>query len=88
MLSVACSVKNTKSDGLDISGYETQAHKLLVPAANYVLGLEDGKKRFLDLVLAATKSYSLCSTLDEAKELREKSPFTQPLRPPSANLPA
>lgn len=67
--------KTPKSNGLDISGYETQAHKLLVPAANYVLGLEDGKKRFLDLVLAATKSYSLCSTLDEAKELRKEIAF-------------
>ncbi|EPE5849734.1 type I restriction endonuclease subunit R [Vibrio vulnificus] len=67
--------KTPKADGLDISGYETQAHKLLVPAANYVLGLEDGKKRFLDLVLAATKSYSLCSTLDEAKELRKEIAF-------------
>ncbi|MEF2521870.1 type I restriction endonuclease subunit R [Vibrio mimicus] len=67
--------KTPKSDGLDISGYETQAHKLLVPSANYVLGLEDGKKRFLDLVLAATKSYSLCSTLDEAKELRKEIAF-------------
>ena len=67
--------KTPKSDGLNISGYETQAHKLLVPAANYVLGLEDGKKRFLDLVLAATKSYSLCSTLDEAKELRKEIAF-------------
>ncbi|MBG2874063.1 type I restriction endonuclease subunit R [Proteus alimentorum] len=67
--------KTPKSDGLDISGYEAQAHKLLVPAANYVLGLEDGKKRFLDLVLAATKSYSLCSTLDEAKELRKEIAF-------------
>lgn len=67
--------RTPKSDGLDISGYETQAHRLLVPAANYVLGLEDGKKRFLDLVLAATKSYSLCSTLDEAKELRKEIAF-------------
>ena len=67
--------KTPKSDGLDISEYETQAHKLLVPAANYVLGLEDGKKRFLDLVLAATKAYSLCSTLDEAKELRKEIAF-------------
>ncbi|MEC9413088.1 MAG: type I restriction endonuclease subunit R [Pseudomonadota bacterium] len=67
--------KTPNSDGLDISGYETQAHKLLVPTANYVLGLEDGKKRFLDLVLAATKSYSLCSTLDEAKELRKEIAF-------------
>lgn len=67
--------KTPKSDGLDISGYETQAHKLLVPAANHVLGLDDGKKRFLDLVLAATKSYSLCSTLDEAKELVKEIAF-------------
>jgi type I restriction enzyme R subunit len=67
--------KTPKSDGLDISGYETHAHKLLVPAANYVLGLEDGKKRFLDLVLAATKSNSLCSTLDEAKDLKKEIAF-------------
>ena len=67
--------KTPKSEGLDISGYESEAHKILVPAANYVLGLEDGKKRFLDLVLAATKSYSLCSTLDEAKCLRKEIAF-------------
>ena len=67
--------KTPKSEGLDISGFETEAHKLLVPAANYVLGLEDGKKRFLDLVLATTKAYSLCSTLDEAKELRKEIAF-------------
>jgi len=46
-----------------------------VPAANYVLSLKDGKQRFLDLVLAATKAYSLCSTLDEAKELRKEIAF-------------
>jgi type I restriction enzyme R subunit len=67
--------KTPKSEGLDISGYESDAHKILVPAANYILGLEDGKKRFLDLVLAATKSYSLCSTLDEAKALRKEIAF-------------
>ncbi|HCU66955.1 MAG TPA: DEAD/DEAH box helicase [Rheinheimera sp.] len=67
--------KTPKAAGLDISAYATQAQKLLVPAANYVLGLDDGKKRFLDLVLAATKSYSLCSTLDEAKELRTEIAF-------------
>lgn len=67
--------KTPKADGLDVSAYATQAQKLLVPAANYILGLDDGKKRFLDLVLAATKSYSLCSTLDEAKELRTEIAF-------------
>ncbi|MBE0472023.1 MAG: type I restriction endonuclease subunit R, partial [Methyloprofundus sp.] len=67
--------KTPKSDGLDISAFETDARKILVPAANYILGLEDGKKRFLDLVLAVTKSYSLCSTLDEAKVLRKEIAF-------------
>jgi type I restriction enzyme, R subunit len=67
--------KTVQGKGLDVSGYVENAYKLLVPAANYVLGLEDGKKRFLDLVLAATKAYSLCSTLDEAKDLRKEIAF-------------
>tara|TARA_R110001592_G_scaffold363387_1_gene686819 strand:+ start:5680 stop:8859 length:3180 start_codon:yes stop_codon:yes gene_type:complete len=67
--------KTPKSEGLDISMFETDARKLLVPAANLILGLEEGKKRFLNLVLAATKSYSLCGTLDEAKSLRKEIAF-------------
>jgi len=67
--------KTPTASGLDISGYETQAHKLLVPAANYLLGLEDGKQRFLDLVLAASKAYSLCGTLDETQELKKEIAF-------------
>ncbi len=39
------------------------------------LGLEDGKKRFLDNVLAITKAFSLCSTLDEAAEHRKEIAF-------------
>ncbi|WP_245673310.1 type I restriction endonuclease subunit R [Endozoicomonas ascidiicola] len=62
--------KTPQGEGLDISGFENRARELLVPAANYVLSLKDGKKRLMDLVLAANKAYSLCSTLDEAKELR------------------
>ncbi|NLY57283.1 MAG: type I restriction endonuclease subunit R, partial [Gammaproteobacteria bacterium] len=55
------------SQGFDYRGFEDQPHKLLVPAANHVLGLDDGKKRFLDTVLALNKAYSLCSTLDQAR---------------------
>lgn len=58
--------KTPKSPGFDYSNFATDAMKLLVPAANYILGLEDGKKRFLDTVLAMSKAYSLCSTMDEA----------------------
>ncbi|HHJ15469.1 MAG TPA: type I restriction endonuclease subunit R [Gammaproteobacteria bacterium] len=61
--------------GFDYSEYETRATALLVPAANHILGLEDGKKRFLDHVLAITKAFSLCGTLDEAKELRKEIAF-------------
>lgn len=67
--------KTTDQAGMDISSYATQAHKLLVPAANYVLGLNDGKKRFLDLVLAVNKAFSLCGTLDEAKNLHKEIAF-------------
>ena len=67
--------KTAKQKGFDYSGYEHDAHKVLVPAANYILGLEDGKKRFFDVVLKISKTYSLCSTLDEAKELRAEIAF-------------
>lgn len=67
--------KTPQAEGLDVSAFEAQAVKLLVPAANYLLGLKDGKKRFLDLVIAASKAYSLCSTLDEAKALRKEIAF-------------
>ncbi|TVX99076.1 type I restriction endonuclease subunit R [Cohnella terricola] len=67
--------KTPHSNGIDLSRFETEAHKLLVTAANYVLGLKDGKTRFLDLVLSAIKSFSICSTLDEAKELRKELAF-------------
>ena len=54
----------------DYSAYETKAQTLLVPAANHILGLEDGKKRFLDVVTQMTRAFSLCSTLDQAKALK------------------
>jgi type I restriction enzyme R subunit len=72
--------KTNKTDGFDYSDYETNAHGLLVPAANYLLSLEDGKKRFLDIVLAMTKAYSLCSTLDQAKEVKTEIAFFSALK--------
>ena len=66
--------------GFDYSQYMTKAHMLLAPAANHVLGLEDGKKRYLDEVLALTKAYSLCGTLDEAKEHKEEIAFFQAVK--------
>lgn len=67
--------KTNEQAGMGLSAYETQAHRLIIPAANYVLSLKDGKKRFLDLVLAINKAFSLCSTLDEAKNLHKEIAF-------------
>ena len=66
--------------GFEYGAYRTQATALLLPAANFVLGLEDGKQRWFDVVLAITKAFSLCGTLDEAVELREEIAFFQAIK--------
>jgi len=66
--------------GFDYSEYKTKAHMLLAPAANHIFGLEDGKKRYFDEVLALSKAYSLCGTLDEAKEYKEEIAFFQAVK--------
>lgn len=66
--------------GFDYSNYLTGGHKLLAGAANHVLGLEDGKKRFADNALAMSKAFTLCCTLDEAKAVREEVAFLQAIK--------
>lgn len=61
--------------GFDYSKFETQAIQLLLPTANHILGLRDGKPRFLDTMLAVAKAFSLCGTLDEAGTLRKEIAF-------------
>ncbi len=61
--------------GFDYSDYKTNAAMLLPLAANHILGLEEGKNRFLDTMAAITKAFSLCSTLDEAAPLRKEIAF-------------
>lgn len=66
--------------GFDYSAYRTQATALLLPAANFILASEDGKKRWFDVVLGITKAFSLCGTLDEAVLLREEIAFFQAIK--------
>ncbi len=66
--------------GFDYSGFETKPLELLAPAANHILGLDDGKKRFLDVMASVTKAYSLCGTLDEAATLRKEIAFFSAIR--------
>ncbi|MGE4502611.1 MAG: HsdR family type I site-specific deoxyribonuclease [Thiomicrospira sp.] len=67
--------KSPHREAFDYSAFETHGLALLPGAANHILALPEGKKRFLDTVLAITKAYSLCSTLDEAKTLRTEIAF-------------
>jgi type I restriction enzyme, R subunit len=67
----------TSGHGFDYSGFLSGGHKTLAGAANFVLGLSDGKKRYADLALAMTKAFTLCCTLDEAKAVREEVAFFQ-----------
>ncbi|GAB4061307.1 type I restriction endonuclease subunit R [Uliginosibacterium sediminicola] len=73
-------VARAQLHGFDFSAYRTQAAVLLLPAANFVLGQDEGKKRWADVVLAITKAFSLCGTLDEALPLREEIAFFQAIR--------
>jgi len=61
--------------GFDYSDYEIDAAKLLVPAANHILSLDNGKKRFLDVVTQITKAFALCGTLDQAAGLKKEIAF-------------
>jgi type I restriction enzyme R subunit len=63
--------------GFDYSDFLTTGHKRLAGAANHVLGLKDGKKRFADTALAMSKAFTLCCTLDDAKAVREEVAFLQ-----------
>ncbi|WP_456268772.1 type I restriction endonuclease subunit R [Kushneria sp. AK178] len=72
--------KGANREGFDYSGFEEAPHKLLPSAANYILSLDNGKKRFLDTVLQLNKAYSLCSTLDEAKALHKEVAFLSAIK--------
>jgi type I restriction enzyme R subunit len=61
--------------GFDYSRFQTAPTELLVPAANHIITLPDGKKRFLDLVTEITQAFALCGTLDEAEPLRTEIAF-------------
>lgn len=60
--------------GFDYADFRTRAWQLLPGAANHMLAADpkDGKQRFADNVLAASKALALCGTLDEAKEYRDE----------------
>lgn len=67
--------------GFDYSRYEDNALQLLPGAMNHILGLKgkndelDGKKRFLDVMAAISKAYTLCGTMDEVEPYKKEIAF-------------
>lgn len=61
--------------GFDYSEYESKALQLLPGAMNHILGLEDGKKRFMDTMAIIRKAYTLCGTMDEAAPYKKEIAF-------------
>jgi type I restriction enzyme R subunit len=66
--------------GVDYSDFRVNALKPMRAAADHVLGLEDGKRRFADCVLRMTQAFALCCTLPGAAEYREEIAFLQAVR--------
>ena len=66
--------------GVEYADFRSRAWQRLPAVANHVLGLDDGKKRFADTVLAASKAFALCCTLDEALAYRDELAFLQAVK--------
>jgi type I restriction enzyme, R subunit len=66
--------------GINYGQFRTKAWQLLPAVANHVLGADDGKQRFADAVLAASKAFALCCTLDEALAFRDELAFLQAVK--------
>jgi type I restriction enzyme R subunit len=66
--------------GFDYSEFETSALQLLPGAMNHILGLEDGKKRFLDVMAAITKAFTLSGTIAEADTLKKEIAFLSAIK--------
>jgi len=61
--------------GFDYSEYEANAVQLLPGAMNHILGLDDGKKRYMDTMAMIRKAYTLCGTMDEAAPHKKEIAF-------------
>ncbi|MCX5946695.1 MAG: DUF3387 domain-containing protein, partial [Cyanobacteria bacterium] len=79
-LQVACDLLHP----IDWSGFKDPktAMALLPNCLDHILELPDGKQRYCDTVLAMTKAFALCGTLDQAMALDPEVTFLQAIRAP------
>jgi len=67
---------------VDWSDYKKNALKLLPACLDNILQKPDGKRRYCDTVLAITKAFALCGTMEEAMEHSAEVAFHQAIRAP------
>ena len=67
---------------VDWSDYKKNALKLLPACLDNILQKPDGKRRYCDTVLAITKAFALCGTMEEAMQHSAEVAFHQAIRAP------
>ncbi len=67
---------------VDWSDYIKNALKLLPACLDNILQKPDGKRRYCDTVLAITKAFALCGTMEEAMQHSAEVAFHQAIRAP------
>ena len=66
--------------GTFLTGNRFERIMILAPAQDHVLGREDGRDRFVDIVTALEKAFGLCGARDEALAVRDEVAFFQTVK--------
>jgi type I restriction enzyme R subunit len=66
--------------GCSIDGFHEKPHAVIPKIADFVIGLDDGKKRFADASAALSKAYALVNSQPPAIEHREEVALYQAIR--------
>jgi type I restriction enzyme R subunit len=74
---VACGILHGFDWSLWRSGSGTQKLSLIPAAQQHVLEQEDGKKRFIQVVVELSRAFALCAASDEATAIRDDVSFLQ-----------
>jgi type I restriction enzyme R subunit len=77
---VACGILHGFDWNLWRSGSGTQKLSLIPAAQQHVLEQEDGKKRFIQVVMELSRAFALCAASDEATAIRDDVSFLQTIQ--------
>jgi type I restriction enzyme R subunit len=58
--------------GCSLDGFQENPHQVIPEVADFVLGIEDGKKRFADAATALSRAYAIVNSQEAAKPHREE----------------